>query len=73
MTYPELSCVNVYEKSFNEQPALLVCALSRADKLHEAAQSDDPTQAVIDLFGNDELMITIVVKEALLRKERRSA
>ena len=50
----DLSWANVYERSFNEQLALLVCALGRADKLHEAAQSDDPTQAVIDLFGNDE-------------------
>ncbi len=45
----------VYEMPFNEQLALLFCALGRKDKLHEAAQSNDPTQAAIDTFKNDEL------------------
>lgn len=48
-----LSWSNVYEKSFNEQLALLICALGRAEKLHEAAISDDPVQAAVNLFGND--------------------
>lgn len=45
---------NVYEFPFHEQLALLICALGRASKLHEAAQSNDPTQAAIDMFKNDE-------------------
>lgn len=49
-----LSWANIYEHTFNEQIALLFSASGRAEKLHEAAQSDDPTQAAIDLFKNDE-------------------
>lgn len=49
-----LSWANVYERSVDEQLALLVCKSGRADKLHEAAQSDDPTQAALDLFESDE-------------------
>lgn len=45
---------SVYEKLFVEQLALLICALGRADQLHEAALSSDPVQAAIDLFKNDE-------------------
>ncbi len=45
---------NVYEFPFHEQLALLICALGRATKLHEAALSNDPTQAAIDMFKNDE-------------------
>lgn len=44
---------SVYEKSFVEQLALLICALGSADQLHEAALSSDPVQAAIDLFKND--------------------
>lgn len=40
---------------FNEHLAWLICALDRKDKLHEAAQSNDPTQATIDMFQHDEL------------------
>lgn len=49
-----LSWANIYECSFNEQLALLICALGRASKLHEAAKSNDPTQAAIDMFKDDE-------------------
>ncbi len=51
-----LSWANVYERSFDEQLALLFTKSGRADKLHEAAQSDDPTQAAMDLFGSDEFV-----------------
>ncbi len=51
-----LSWANVYERSFDEQLALLFSKSGRADKLHEAAQSDDPTQAAMDLFGSDEFV-----------------
>lgn len=43
-----------YEMPFDEQLAWLICALGRKDKLHEAAQSNDPTQAAMDMFKNDE-------------------
>lgn len=51
-----LSWAKVYERSFDEQLALLFTKSGRADKLHEAAQSDDPTQAAMDLFGSDEFV-----------------
>jgi|CXWL01.1.fsa_nt_gi hypothetical protein len=44
----------VYEMPFDEQLALLICALGRKDELHKAARSNDPTQATIDMFKNDE-------------------
>lgn len=44
----------VYEMPFNEQLAWLICALGRKDKLHKAAHSNDPTQAAMDMFKNDE-------------------
>lgn len=36
---------DLYELSFQESLALLICALGCHQELHEAAQSDDPTQA----------------------------
>ncbi len=45
---------NVYEMPFDEQIALLICAMGRAKALHEAAQSKDPVQAAIDTFMTDE-------------------
>lgn len=44
----------VYEMPFDEQLAWLICALGRKDQLHEAAQSNDPTQAAMEMFKNDE-------------------
>lgn len=45
----------VYELSFHEQIALLFCALGRTIKLSEAANSDDPSQAALEMLENDEL------------------
>lgn len=42
----------LYELSFQESLALLVCALGCHQELHEAAQSDDPTQAAFSMFQN---------------------
>lgn len=44
----------VYELSFHEQIALLFCALGRTQELSEAAKSDDPSQAALEMFENDE-------------------
>jgi hypothetical protein len=44
----------VYDLSFNEQLALLFCALGLADKLHQAAQSDNPTQQVISWIDSED-------------------
>jgi hypothetical protein len=52
----ELSWTNVYELPLEKQLALLFIKSGRAEKLHEAAQSGDPTQAAMDLFGNDEFL-----------------
>lgn len=35
---------------FDEQFALLIRTLGRKDKLHKATQSNDPTQAVMNMF-----------------------
>lgn len=40
----------VYELSFQESLALLICGLGYHQELHRAAQSDDPTQAVFSMF-----------------------
>ena len=42
----------LYELSFQESLALLICALGCHQELHEAAQSDDPTQAAFSMFQN---------------------
>lgn len=45
---------DLYELSFQESLALLICALGCHQELHEAAQSDDPTQAAFSMFQNVE-------------------
>lgn len=45
----------VYELSFDEQLALLFCALGRTKELSEAAKSPDPTQAALSMFENDDI------------------
>ena len=44
----------LYELSFQESLALLICALGCHQELHKAAQSDDPTQAAFSMFQNVE-------------------
>jgi hypothetical protein len=51
-----LSWANVYERSLNEQLALLFDKSGRSGKLREATQSDDPTQTAFDLFGDDDFV-----------------
>lgn len=43
-----------YELSFQDLLALLICALGCHQELHNAAQSDDPTQAAFGMFQNVE-------------------
>ncbi len=43
----------VYELSFHEQIALLICALGRTQELREVAKSNDPSQAALEMFEND--------------------
>jgi hypothetical protein len=45
---------DLYELSFQETLALLICALGCHEELHKAAQSDDPTQAAFSMFQNIE-------------------
>lgn len=45
---------DLYELSFQESLALLICALGCHQELHEAAQSDDPTQAAFSMFQDVE-------------------
>lgn len=45
---------DLYELSFQESLALLICALGCHQELHEAAQSGDPTQAAFSMFQNVE-------------------
>lgn len=45
---------DAYELSFHELLAQLICALGCHQELHEAAQSDDPTQAAFSMFQNVE-------------------
>ncbi|WP_090662150.1 hypothetical protein [Nitrosomonas marina] len=45
---------DLYELSFQESLALLICALGCHQELHEAALSDDPTQAAFSVFQNVE-------------------
>lgn len=45
---------DVYDLPFNEQIALLICALGYAEKLHQAATSDNPTTQVISWLDSDD-------------------